>query len=394
MLIAGDYAPARYQSVINLNTDLLLLNLEGPVHKDEPPLEQLDFCQSQKSGPLLFSRAFPKFDGDILYCLANNHFMDLGHEVCDRNLLEIAGLGNQFVGYGINSATARRPKVLKYQDTLIGVISVSENQFGGSSEGIPGIATLGPWVHKAVSDLAASVDYVIVMVHAGAEDVPVPLPYFVDLYRQFISDGANLVVNTHPHLPQGHEEYMEGHIFYGLGNFIVDPSLWGNNPLATTSIVVSLNFNSGVPCVEYFPVQIKKNDNIISLNLKCNLKVFSDYMELCCRFISSQEKLNAYWKFIGPKLFKNYLAQYLTAFSLKADIKWRIKQLLKFILPGKVSLKEHQFLSRNRMLSMHAIQCETHRELAVLALTLPSEKEEKVDALVETLIRVSPYRID
>lgn len=285
------------------------------------------------------------------------------------------------------------PKVLKYQNRLIGILSVSENQFGGATDLHPGVATLGPWIHKAISDLANKVDYVIVMAHAGAEDVPVPLPYFVELYRQFILDGANLIVGTHPHLPQGFEEYSGGQIFYGLGNFIVDPAKWGESPMATTSVVISLNFENGIPRVEHFPVKVQITDNKMSLALLTEVEIYSKYMALCCEFISDPEKLTAYWGSISPRLFETYLARYLVAFSLKPDFKWRLKRFVKRFLMNRDVPDKDYLISSYNMLSMHAIKCETHREIAIMSLSLSEDETQEVDPSVESLVRISPYQI-
>lgn len=93
MLIVGDYAPERFEAEINLKTDLILLNLEGPIVRGNLSPQSIEHFRKQKSGPLLFSEHFPKFDGDIMYCLANNHFADLGHDVSVDNLQEITAGG-------------------------------------------------------------------------------------------------------------------------------------------------------------------------------------------------------------------------------------------------------------------------------------------------------------
>jgi poly-gamma-glutamate synthesis protein (capsule biosynthesis protein) len=393
MLIAGDYAPGRFETELNLDGDLIILNLEGPIFRGELTSQLIKFHQGQKSGPLLFSRDFPKFKGDIYYCLANNHFADLGREVCVDNLKEIAVAGDQFIGYGENSSQARTPKVFRYQDKWVGILSVSENQFGGATERNPGVATLGPWIHKAISDLASQVDYLIVMAHAGAEDVPVPLPYFVELYRQFVLDGANLIVGTHPHLPQSYEEYLGSHIFYGLGNFMVDPSNWGESPLATTSIMINLNFTNGKPCVEHFPVKAQTIENKITLNLNPEVEIFPEYMDLCCEIISSPDKLSAYWNSVGPQLFKKYLARYLSSFQKKPTLKQRLGNVARGLIL-KSNQAEIQNLQRGKkMLSMHAIKCETHREVAIISLSLPEKGTKNMDPMVKSLIRMSPYQI-
>ena len=55
--------------------------------------------------------------------------------------------------------------------------------------------------------------------HDGIEYIDVPLPETIARYRDFIDYGADGVIGSHPHCPQGWEEYKGKPIFYSLGNF-------------------------------------------------------------------------------------------------------------------------------------------------------------------------------
>ena len=46
-----------------------------------------------------------------------------------------------------------------------------------------------------------------------------PLPGWRDLYKKWIDMGADAVIASHPHVPQGWEEYRGKLICYSLGNF-------------------------------------------------------------------------------------------------------------------------------------------------------------------------------
>ena len=62
---------------------------------------------------------------------------------------------------------------------------------------------------------------VILISHAGVEFIPTPPPYIKEIYKNFVNEGADLVVGHHPHVPQGFEIYKNAAIFYSIGNFTV-----------------------------------------------------------------------------------------------------------------------------------------------------------------------------
>ena len=59
---------------------------------------------------------------------------------------------------------------------------------------------------------------IIVQLHWGKEDVPLPRPADMALAHQLIELGADLVIGHHAHCIQPFEIYKGRYIFYGLGN--------------------------------------------------------------------------------------------------------------------------------------------------------------------------------
>ena len=79
-----------------------------------------------------------------------------------------------------------------------------------------------PETYQAIRDTQESVDVVIVMAHWGEEYLPEPPERVRKLGRAFIDAGADVVIGTHPHVIQSHEDYSGGRIYYSLGNFVFD----------------------------------------------------------------------------------------------------------------------------------------------------------------------------
>jgi poly-gamma-glutamate synthesis protein (capsule biosynthesis protein) len=107
----------------------------------------------------------------------------------------------------------------------IGVLGRCETQFGIALQR-PGAAALDPTLYESIRKLKSEVDVVVLSVHGAAEMVPWPSPQWQDLLRSFVDCGADIVHGHHSHIPQGYEVYQGKIIFYGLGNFLVNPADW------------------------------------------------------------------------------------------------------------------------------------------------------------------------
>ena len=75
-------------------------------------------------------------------------------------------------------------------------------------------------VNHVIIEAKKEVDYLFVLPHDGIEYIDIPLPETIARYRDFIDYGADGVIGTHPHCPQGWETYKDKPIFYSLGNFL------------------------------------------------------------------------------------------------------------------------------------------------------------------------------
>ena len=72
----------------------------------------------------------------------------------------------------------------------------------------------------SANDSFVLADLVVVCLHCDLEFSFFPSPGRVRLCRRLIDQGAHLVIQHHPHVCQGIEEYKDGLIAYSLGNFV------------------------------------------------------------------------------------------------------------------------------------------------------------------------------
>ena len=69
-----------------------------------------------------------------------------------------------------------------------------------------------PKVSSIIQTLKVNVDFLFLIVHAGVEYMDIPIPEIRNLYKSYIDLGADAIIASHPHVPQGYEEYKAMHL--------------------------------------------------------------------------------------------------------------------------------------------------------------------------------------
>ncbi len=168
-----------------------------------------------------------KKQGFDLLLLANNHIMDFGPEGLDATRERIAQAGLDCLGAGPDADAAYAPQIRTIAGLKVGMVNACEAQFGVldhfAGEQEPGYAWINhPRIDTTILTLRRQCDFVIVFAHAGLENYPIPQKEWRARYRHFCDLGADAVIGSHPHVPQGYEEYRQSLICYSLGNFYFD----------------------------------------------------------------------------------------------------------------------------------------------------------------------------
>jgi poly-gamma-glutamate synthesis protein (capsule biosynthesis protein) len=198
--------------------DLKVVNFEVPLKPDVdlPPQKRERFFQNDDAPDFLRGVGFN------LFSLANNHAFDWGEEGFKKTK---AALGDQSFGVGTYDE-AYRIRVCEVNGMKIGFMSLSFAAYAGVFDDVMNHEGLGCAyindlrVNHDVIEAKKQVDYLFILPHDGIEYIDVPLPETIARYRDFIDYGADGVIGTHPHCPQGWEEYKGKPIFYSLGNFL------------------------------------------------------------------------------------------------------------------------------------------------------------------------------
>ncbi|XOK63340.1 CapA family protein [Paenibacillus elgii] len=210
--------------------DITVANLETPITtRGEVQEKEYVYRSSPQSLPEL------KRAGVDLVNLANNHSMDYGVEGLLDTLDYLDAQDIKHVGAGRNSDEAYSYVITEQKGIKIAFLGFSRvipdtSWYAGKSK--PGMAETysTKLAFEAIGKARAEADLVVVIAHWGEERKAYPVKSQTDLARQYIDEGADLVVASHPHVVQGFEQYKGKWIAYSMGNFIFttndNPNTW------------------------------------------------------------------------------------------------------------------------------------------------------------------------
>ena len=216
-------------SVVNIET--VFTDELSPVKKSGPTL-----AAPVKALELLSQMGF------TIGAFANNHTGDQGAEKGLASMQMVAAIGMQTMGCGRNLEEAARPLRIEKKGVRISVLNFAESEFTPATESTFGFAPIDYYEngHQIRAEKEHS-DFVFVMLHAGSEVCPFPRSGLRKLSYHYIDSGADAVIISHPHTPQGYEYYDGKPIVYSMGNFFMTKrteefTLWNTGYMADITI--------------------------------------------------------------------------------------------------------------------------------------------------------------
>ena len=312
------------------------------------------FKAFEREGPRVKQSAeSPRFlmeKGFNVIQLANNHMCDYGEEGCKATIEAFKDV--QIVGAG-DFDKAYKVCVKMVNGKRIGFLSFVHHEFG-VLEGLAKEGSLGTaWIcHEKVGQIIQNakheVDYLFVLPHAGIELVDAPLPEWRAIYRHFIDSGADGVIGTHPHVPQGWEYYQGKPICYSLGNFYFD-AISSNNPYWYKGLVARIKIEeTGEVRLAVVNLSIKKGN--IMLDTTEETLAHNQYI---CSLLDDEKVYAEYIDKMSLKCWNDYrvwLVRGLGAVSFKLGLVESLKSIYCAL-----------FRRRSKSLLMNVMQCESHR---------------------------------
>jgi poly-gamma-glutamate synthesis protein (capsule biosynthesis protein) len=230
---------------------LVIANLECPLIDKPTPISKMGPVFGEDSAAINGIRAA----GIDVLCLANNHIFDHGPQGLENTMAVCAKAGVSTVGAGANLASARRVLVTKVDDVRVGVLAMAEHEFSIATVDAPGANPLDLMDYvRNVATSRDSFDYLIVLLHGGAEFLTAPSPRLKDTCHFLVEMGANAVVVQHPHSFGGYESYRGGHIVYGQGALVMDEPIYRDLKSFHEGILIALRIASdGSSSMELLP---------------------------------------------------------------------------------------------------------------------------------------------
>lgn len=272
ILFAGDFCSRPSASCISVSDDFknMVRSCDLRVVNFEVPLKPEGSYSPQKVERLYQSDDVPQFLCDVgfnLFSIANNHIFDWG---APGFIKTKTALGNACFGAG-NYNEAYRVKEVGLDGLKIGFLALTYAAYTGVFDDVVnhdgyGCAYINDLkVNHVILEAKKTVDYLFVLAHDGIEYCDVPMPETIARYRDFIDYGADGVIGTHPHCPQGWEVYKGRPIFYSLGNLFFNSKedtsyrAW-NRPHWYEGLCVILEIENGI--ITYQTINVRNKDNV------------------------------------------------------------------------------------------------------------------------------------
>lgn len=182
------------------SVDIAMCNFEAPIISEGTPISKVGphIYQSENAVKILKNIGFNVFS------LVNNHICDYGERGLEKTLKEFSNNKLIHVGAGNKFEEAYKLKIKEIHGIKFGFLSACEAEFGSyiDQEMHGGYAWINhPELRKSIIKSKNNIDVLFLLVHAGAEEVPLPLKEWRNLYRELCDLGVDIIIGSHPHVP-------------------------------------------------------------------------------------------------------------------------------------------------------------------------------------------------
>ncbi len=235
------------------DADRVIVNLECAVTEHEIGIEKFGPCLKAPFGTI----ETLKKAGVTDLALSNNHIFDFGKKGLRDTISEIEKNGLNYTGVGNNKDDARKDLVIEQDGKKISIINVCEHEYSYALYNRVGAREFCPF--ETIDDIVKAKktsDYVVVIFHGGKEHCDYPSERLVRACRSMVKRGADLVLCQHTHIISCYEEFENGHILYGQGNFhFVEVEYGKERPYWNKGLIVKADFLDKLK-IEFIPTVV------------------------------------------------------------------------------------------------------------------------------------------
>jgi len=357
-----DFVDEKIKNLIQ-SSDISICNFEAPI-------ETNNMKAIKKAGPHVYqskkSIEYLSEAGFNMVSLANNHIYDYGQESLDNTIVELNKYNIDIIGAGVDFDSAYEMKIMDKNGIRIGVIAAAENEFGClyENQNRGGYS----WIfHYEIEDnirkLKDEVDVIVLIAHAGVEEIDFPIKEWRDRYKRLCDIGVDMVIGHHPHVPQGYEKYYNSMIFYSLGNFYFDSAGYENKSDDSYSVLLEFSKNG----LKDFEIIYHKKIDGQTCMVKKEEVSFSFYILnglLENNYLKRNDEMCI-------ELFHKYYYSYYESALGVLDKDATFIQIVKFMI--KKLFFKNRNLDNKKLMLLHNIRIDSHRFVVQRALSLMSE---------------------
>ena len=232
--------------------DINFVNLECAITESEKSIE--------KFGPALKASRNTvdvlKNIGVNCCGLSNNHIFDFGIQGVKDTMQALEQAGIAYTGFGKDYDDSRKDMVYSVDGETLALIAVCEHEYSYALEDRMGSRPYDEY--DTMEDIRKSkevCDRVVVFYHGGKEHCQYPSPRLRKLCRAMVRNGADVVLCQHSHCIGCYENYQDGHILYGQGNFhFVKPGFVALELEKTWNSSLAVKYDSKENNIEFIPV--------------------------------------------------------------------------------------------------------------------------------------------
>lgn len=298
------------------NNKAIVLNLEGLLGEED---------LLQATMPVLYNHTsvldtLHSFS-TVTACLANNHILDLPAKF-NETIDQLKKRQFNYLGAATTYENSYTPvtfkdgeqEVIVFNECWDFLLYHQKNPTNGIHIATIQFHQLADRVRQSKLDNPKA--SIIIYLHWSLDFETLPYPMYRQFAQALIDAGAAVVAGCHAHCVQGGEQYKDGYIVYGLGNFFLPNHVFANGQLffpafAASQLVLEYIPETNKAICHWF--DYKEADGNHSLQLlesqpfeaSALLKKYSPYQQMTVADYLPFFKKNRRKKVLIP-LFKNY----------------------------------------------------------------------------------------
>lgn len=295
------------------NNKILICNFEGLLNDEASPSIEPLLYNSPEVLNVLNKR------GVVVACLANNHTLDLTANF-DETIIKFKTKGIYFTGAGKSVLEAEQPAIFSDDYGEVIVFNACWDfllyNHRNPSDNVHIALLREEKLLKAVSQahIENPKASIVACFHWSFDLETLPFPMHRQFAKRLIDEGCDLVVGTHSHCVQGGEEYKNGKIVYGLGNFLLPQGAFAEGKLkfpdfAKIELVLEWEKRTNKTICHWFEYQKKENQNHLEylgsedFSESERLKFYSPYQDMGDKEYLKFFRINRRKKFFVPVLY-------------------------------------------------------------------------------------------